>query len=305
MTPGLEPGLGQQELSVQAADGRQLQVLVAGPADGLPLVFHTGTPSGLVGYEPMLAEAADRGLRSVLYSRPGYGKSTPQPGRSVADAAGDVAAILDEIGAGQFLTAGWSGGGPHALACAVLLPERCRAGAIIAGVAPHDAADLDWQAGMGAENVQEFGAALAGEAELTGMLEVFAAQLRTITGPEVAAGLGDLVSDVDKAAATGAFGEYLAAAFRGSVASGIAGWRDDDLAFTRSWGFPVTEPGDAMPRVAIWQGDQDRMVPFAHGEWLAAHVPRASAHLIKGEGHLSLPASRYGAILDDLMELDV
>jgi pimeloyl-ACP methyl ester carboxylesterase len=294
-------GLGEQ-VSVRTADGRRLQVLLAGPVDGLPLVFHTGTPSGLVGYEPMLEAAADRGLRSVMYSRPGYGDSTPQPGRSVADAAGDVAAILDEIGAGQFVTAGWSGGGPHALACAALLAGRCRGAAVIAGVAPHDAAGLDWLAGMAPENVTEFGAAVAGAAELTPLLEQWAKELSSVTGATVAAGLGELVSDVDKAASAGAFADYLAAAFRAAVASGVAGWRDDDLAFVRSWGFPLAEPGATWPRVTIWQGDQDRMVPFTHGEWLAEHVPGASAHLIEGEGHLSLPANRFGAILDDLVQ---
>jgi pimeloyl-ACP methyl ester carboxylesterase len=294
-----EPG---EQTSVRTADGRRLQVLLAGPADGLPLVFHTGTPSGLVGYEPMLDAAADRGLRSVMYSRPGYGDSTPQPGRSVADAAGDVAAVLDEIGAGQFVTAGWSGGGPHALACAALLADRCRAAAVIAGVAPHDAAGLDWLAGMAPENVTEFGAAAAGESQLTPLLEQWAKELSNVTGESVAAGLGELVSDVDKAATAGGFGDYLAAAFRAAVASGVAGWRDDDLAFIGDWGFPVAEPGVTWPRVTIWQGDQDRMVPFAHGEWLAEHVPGASSHLIQGEGHLSLPVNRFGAILDDLLQ---
>jgi pimeloyl-ACP methyl ester carboxylesterase len=298
----MTPGLGQQELGVRAADGRQLQVLVAGPADGLPLVFHTGTPSGLVGYQPMLTAAAERGLRSVLYSRPGYGMSAPQPGRSVADAAGDVAAILDELGAGQFVTAGWSGGGPHALACAALLTGRCEGAAVIAGVAPYEAAGLDWLAGMAPENVQEFGAAVAGQSELNGLLEEWAVALREVTGPDVAAGLGELVSEVDKAAATGAFGEYLAAAFRAAVASGVAGWRDDDLAFCRGWGFSLTDSGISWPRVTIWQGDQDRMVPFAHGQWLAARLPGASAHLIPGEGHLSLPVNRFEPILDELLE---
>ena len=117
-------------------DGRRLEVLTAGPAGGLPLLFHNGTPSGLVAFEPMTAAAADRGLRTVMYARPGYGQSAPRPGRSVADTVGDASTVLDDLGADQFVTVGWSGGGPHALACAALLPGRCLAAASLAAWPP-------------------------------------------------------------------------------------------------------------------------------------------------------------------------
>jgi pimeloyl-ACP methyl ester carboxylesterase len=172
----------------------------------------------------------------------------------------------------------------------------------MAGVAPYRAEGLDWLGGMGSENVTEFGAAVAGEGPLTRHLEAQAPGLATITGPEVAAGLGDLVSAADKAATTGEFADYLAAAFRAAMRDGIAGWRDDDLAFTADWGFSMAEVGAGAP-VAIWQGDQDMMVPWAHGSWLAAHVPGARAHLLAGEGHLTLAVTSFGAILDDLLDL--
>jgi pimeloyl-ACP methyl ester carboxylesterase len=292
----------EQRITVPAAGGRVLEVLVDGPDDALPLVFHTGTPSGLIGYPPLADAASARGLRTVLYSRPGYGGSTPQPGRLVADAAADVDKILERIGADEFVTAGWSGGGPHALACAALLPVRCLAAATIAGVAPSDSPGLDWMAGMAEENHEEFGAALAGEADLTGFLYAEAAALGGISPAEVADGLGGLVSETDKAAITGEFADYLAASLRAAVVAGIDGWRDDDLAFTRDWGISLDALGHATP-VAIWQGDQDRMVPSAHGAWLAANIPLARARLRPGEGHLTLMGSRLGEILDDLMSL--
>jgi pimeloyl-ACP methyl ester carboxylesterase len=297
MPPTPEPAVH----TVPAAGGRQLEVLVAGPEDGLPLMFHNGTPSGLVAFAPMVDAAADRGLRTVMYARPGYGASTTQPGRRVADAAADVTAVLDALGATEFATAGWSGGGPHALACAALLPGRCRSAATIAGVAPSDADGLDWLAGMGEGNVAEFTATEAGEAELTKFLTAEADQLRGVTADQVVAGLGDLVSDADKAVITGEFASFLAASFTAGLTPGIDGWRDDDLAFNQGWGFSLETIGGAgsVP-VAIWQGDQDRMVPFAHGQWLAAHVPGAVAHLIPGAGHLSL-IDQFGLILDDLL----
>jgi pimeloyl-ACP methyl ester carboxylesterase len=293
--------MSDQRRTVRHEDGRLLEVLAIGPEDGLPLIFHNGTPAGLIGFATMTSEASSRGLRTVIYGRPGYGASTPQPGRRVADAAADVAAVLDGLGAGSFVTIGWSGGGPHALACAARLPGRCLAAATMAGVAPYEASGLDWLAGMGPENVEEFGAALAGEPALTAYLTDAAEGLAEISGQEVAAELGGLVDDADRAAITGEFADYLAASFRAALRHGVAGWRDDDIAFVSDWGFPVTV-GFAAP-VAIWQGDQDRMVPAAHGEWLAAHVPGARAHMLRGEGHVTLAARFFGSILDDLLDL--
>jgi pimeloyl-ACP methyl ester carboxylesterase len=292
----------EQRITVPAAGGRVLEVLVDGPDDAMPLVFHTGTPSGLVWYGPLADAASARGLRTVLYSRPGYGGSTPQPGRLVADAAADVEKILERIGADEFVTAGWSGGGPHALACAALLPVRCLAAAAIAGVAPSDSPGLDWMGGMAEENLEEFRAALAGEAELTSFLDAAAVVLGAISAAGVADGLGGLVSEADKAALTAEFADYLAASLRAAVTAGIDGWRDDDLAFTRDWGLSLEALGHATP-VAIWQGDQDRMVPSTHGVWLAANIPLARARMRPGEGHLTLMVNSLGEILDDLMSL--
>jgi pimeloyl-ACP methyl ester carboxylesterase len=284
---------------VAAAGGRGLDVVTAGPADGLPLVFHNGTPAGPVTYAPWVDAAAERGLRTVVYARPGYGTSAPHPGRRVADAAADVAAVLDELHAEQFVTAGWSGGGPHAIACAALLPGRCLGATTIAGVAPYGADGLNFLGGMGKENVAEFGAAIEGEAPLSALLAAEAPQLREITGAQLIAGLGDLASPADQAVMTGEFADYLARLFHSALASGTDGWLEDDLAFVADWGFAL---GAGAP-LSVWQGDQDMMVPFEHGEWLTAHVPGARTHLIPGAGHLSLPLGEFTAILDDLLDM--
>ena len=247
---------------------------------------------------PPLTHALDeRGWQLVAYARPGYAGSSRHDGRSVADAAGDVAAILDRLGIDRFLTAGWSGGGPHALACAALLPERCEAAAIIAGVAPYDAEGLDFLAGMGPENVEEFGAAATSPDALEAFLGAALAGHRDVTGEQLGAALGGLVSDVDRAALSGDFADAVARLVRRGVSAGIEGWRDDDLAFAKPWGFDVA--ATAAP-VSVWHGAQDRMVPFAHGRWLAAHVPGARAHLYDDEGHISL-VRQLPRILDDLV----
>ena len=286
--------------TVVLADGRSLPVLVAGPPDGLPLLFHTGTPGGLVEIAPLADIAAASGFRSVLYARPGYGSSDPLPGRRVADAAADVEAVLDHLGAGRFVTAGWSGGGPHALATAALLGGRCVAAATIAGVAPYAADGLDWFAGMAEENIAEFGAAVQGEGALDAILGAEMASRPDIAATEIADALGGLVTAVDRAAITGWFAAYLSDSMREAVSAGIAGWRDDDLAFVRDWGFGLDQI--RLP-VAVWHGDQDAMVPFAHGEWLAGHIAGARPHLLPGEGHLTLVSGRFGDIMRDLAEL--
>jgi pimeloyl-ACP methyl ester carboxylesterase len=284
---------------VKRPDGALLEVL-SDEGSNQPLVFHWGTPGAAVWFESLASAAARAGLRLVTYSRPGYAASTARPGRSVADAAADVAAVLDALGADTFVTMGWSGGGPHALACAALLPDRCLSATSVAGVAPYPADGLDWLAGMSAENVEEFSAAIEGEQALNPKLELMAREMGNVQGADLARALGGLVSDVDKGALTGEFADTLAESFRRSVSTGIAGWRDDDLAFARNWGFKL----DTIQRpVAIWQGGQDRMVPFAHGQWLAAHIPTARVHLYPDEGHLSLGVGALDRIVAELAEL--
>jgi pimeloyl-ACP methyl ester carboxylesterase len=286
-----------QDVSVTTGDGRTLEVVVDGPEDGFPFVFQTGTPSAAGSFPPVVEAAAARGLRTISYSRPGYGRSTPQIGRQVSDAPADVDAIVRAFGADRFVTLGWSGGGPHALACAALRPDNCTAAATLAGVAPYDADGLDWMAGMGEENVIEFSAALDGFDSINALLESWAPTFATLTADAVAASFGDLMSEVDKKAVTGDFAEYLAATTRHAVSSGVAGWRDDDLAFATPWGLDLARI--TVP-VSIWQGAQDQMVPYAHGRWLAAHVSGANAHLYEDHGHLSLLAE-IDAIFDDLV----
>jgi pimeloyl-ACP methyl ester carboxylesterase len=284
-------------LQIIGIDGRRIDVELSGPEGGRPLIFHTGTPMAGTVFAPLVQAGAERGLRHIAYSRPGYGSSDRHAGRTVADCVADVSAIVDELGIERFFTVGWSGGGPHALACAALLPERTIAAATLAGVAPRRASGLDWQAGMGDENLDEFTAAEAGEEQLRDYLHQQAA-LASVTGSELHAELGDLLSDVDRDVLSGDFADYLAGSMRAGLADGFSGWLDDDLAFIRDWGFPLEEVGRP---VTIWQGHTDRFVPFAHGEWLAGHVSGARPQLLADHGHLSILIGSYDRVLDDLI----
>jgi pimeloyl-ACP methyl ester carboxylesterase len=289
-----------ERLPAGSADGRVLDIAVAGPADGAVVLFHHGTPGSPLLLGAQLRAGAERGLRHVAYARPGYAGSGRAAGRRIADCAADAAAVLDALGVVECVTIGWSGGGPHALACAALLRERVRAAATIAGVAPADAAGLDWMQGMGQENLEEFDAAVGGEATLLPYLRTEAADLAGVTGADLAAAFGDLVDDVDRAALTGEVADDLAAEIHDALRDDVWGWLDDDLAFLRPWGFDLD--AIAVP-VAIWQGGRDRMVPASHGPWLAEHVAGAHAHFDDRHGHVSLMTDDHGEVLDDLLAL--
>jgi pimeloyl-ACP methyl ester carboxylesterase len=284
--------------TIALPDGRDLEVEVSGPDQGPVIVFHHGTPGASSPLPAHVRAAAERGHRFVTTSRPGYAVSTRQPGRTVADVAADTAAVLDHLGVDTCLTAGWSGGGPHALACGALLGDRVRGVLVIAGVAPYEAEGLDFLAGMGPENVVEFGAALEGEASLRPYLESQQEELAQISPEEVAAALGGLVPPVDVASLTGELAECLAAEFRQGLARGVDGWLDDDVAFTRPWGFELA--GLDVPTY-LWQGSEDLMVPFAHGEWLAQRIPGVVAHLEPGQGHLSIGVGAADRMFDELV----
>ena len=286
------------ELSIVVDDGRSLAVRVAGPPDGVVLVAHHGTPSSGRPFRPYVEAAAERGVRMVTYTRPGYAGSTRDAGRSVASCAADTARIADELGADRFYTTGQSGGGPHALACAALLPDRVIACATTAGVGPWGGEGLDFLAGMADENVEEMTAALEAGDALSGFLETQADKLAGATPADLADALGGLVSPVDAAALTGEFAEHATTMLQEAISEGIWGWFDDDVAFVHPWGFDLAE---IRVPVTVWQGAQDRMVPYTHGRWLAANVAGAKARLFDDEGHLSLIVGSFPRILDDLM----
>lgn len=278
-------------------DGRRLEIDVSGPADGVPLLFHHGTPGSAVPQRAVQRAAAGRGLRLVTYSRAGYGESDRLPGRAVVDVVADVEAVLDALGAQRCVVAGWSGGGPHALACGARLASRVAGVVSIAGVGPYGAAGLDFLDGMGEQNLDEFGAALAGAEPLRAFLERDAEELRTTTAEHIVTSLSTLLPDVDRAVLTDEFGEDMAAGFAGALRHGVDGWLDDDLAFVRPWGFDLAE---IRVPTFVWQGSADLMVPFAHGRWLASAVPGATVHLVEGEGHLSIGLGALDVMFDEL-----
>jgi len=279
------------------ADGRQLDYRVSGPEGGTPLVFHHGTPGSAVPVRAIERAAHERGLRLITFSRPGYGGSARKPGRRVVDVVADTAEVLAELGASESYVAGWSGGGPHTLACAARL-DGVKAALVIAGVGPSTATDLDFLAGMGQDNLDEFGAAAAGEHSIRAYLDAARPGLQRATAAELIAELASLLPEIDRAALSDEYGEDMASGFHEALRVGVDGWLDDDLAFLDDWGFALDEI--TVP-TSLWQGTADLMVPPSHGEWFATHLSQASVTMLEGEGHLSLALGELDRMLDGLV----
>lgn len=291
------PVADSRAFDVLLPDGRTLHAFESGVPDGVPVVYHHGTPSSGTQSRNWAEDAITKGIRLLSYDRAGYGGSSRHAGRRVAEVAGDVAALLDHVGVHRFLTWGVSGGGPHVLACAALLPERVIAAATIASAAPFDAPGLDFLAGMGQDNIDELGAAVAGEDELRKYLDEVVVELRESTPEGLKEVMNSLLPPVDKAALTGARAEFVHASMLHGLESGVDGWLDDDIAFTSPWGFDVSSIGVPLK---LLQGQQDLMVPLAHGQWLSDHIPGVEAALPPDEGHISL-AEKFGDVHDWLL----
>jgi len=278
------------EHQVRTHDGRTLAVQTGGADGGLPVLVHMGTPNSRHLYSRAVDDAAARGLLLVSYDRPGYGGSTPQPGRTIADCAVDVRAICAELGIERLGVWGISGGGPHALACAALLSDLVVGVASLASPAPYDADRLDYFAGMGQDNVDDIKLQIADPVAARAKAEVDREALHKVDFAEV---YPTLLSPADAAVVTGELAAYLELVTQEGLAPGIDGWFDDGDAMVRPWGFDVA--GITVPTLLL-HGRQDSFVPFAHGEWLATHIPGVEARLTEDDGHLTLLEHRLGDV---------
>jgi pimeloyl-ACP methyl ester carboxylesterase len=271
--------LAVKEFDLALADGRTLHAYdtgTGGDGAGLAVAWHHGTPNIGLPPEPLFPTSDRLGIRWISYDRPGYGGSTPLPGRDIPSAAADTAAVADALDIGSFAMMGHSGGGSYALACAVPLRDRVRGVVSVSALAPSGADGLDWFAGMA-----------------TGSLRAAAAGREAKERYEASASESDpgfINADNEAFAAEwGWFGKVV----RPAMSSGPAALIDDDLAYVAPWGI---DPADIAVPTLLLHGGQDHVVPSAHAKWLAQRIPSAELWLEPDEGHISILRSAPAAL---------
>lgn len=288
-----------REHEVVTHDGRALKVLEDGDHGGRPVLVHNGTPNSRLLFGPDVKTARRQGIRLISYDRPGYGGSTRQPGRTVADCAEDVREIATALGIDRLAVWGISGGGPHAIACAALLPDLVASVGVLASLAPWGSEGLDYFSGMGELNVEDLTLMLEDPPAARAKCERDRLEMLSQTLPELMEFLKTLLAPVDAAALTGELGQFLIDMTHSGMGTSSDGWWDDGLAMLKPWGF---ELGAIRTQVLLLHGRQDRFVPFTHGEWLARAIPGVEARLTDDDGHLTLTTHHLDEVHDWLLE---
>ncbi|MCU1364311.1 MAG: alpha/beta hydrolase fold protein [Acidimicrobiaceae bacterium] len=293
--------MNYREELVDVPDGRVVEVGALGDPEGRTVFLHHGSPGSvrtLTSFAPLLEQG---NFYIVTMSRPGYGRSSRLEGREIASVVADVARALDAFGRTSYVALGWSGGGPHALACAALDAPRCRGAVSLAGVVPIDV-DFDWSEGMAPENLEEFALAKEGGPAYEAAMEAAGAFMGGMNRENAFDLFGDLLSEPDKEALAdeAALDSFIDATTHAFVES-WRGFYDDDLTFYKPWGF---DPALISVPVEIFYGDQDHMVPPTHGAWLASHIPTARVFHDEREGHLSIWMRHFDKVAKALRGVD-
>ncbi len=285
--------MNNQDQIIKTNDGREIQIMQDGDLDGIPVVVHHGSPGSRKLFSIAIADAAEQGIRLISFDRAGYGGSTPSPGRTVADVAKDVSTIASALNLDRLTVWGISGGGPHALACAALLPDLVAGVVSLAALAPYIADGLDWSAGMGESNIDGFDAAVNGRGELEKLIEAETPGILSADPEALLDGLKSLLSPVDSEVLSGDFVFELINNMIEGIRNKRDGWIDDDLSFVKSWEFDL---GQIQIPVLLLHGKQDYFVPVHHGEWLSGQIPGVESRILPDDGHFTLLVNRISEV---------
>ncbi|NEA61839.1 alpha/beta hydrolase [Streptomyces sp. SID12488] len=269
---------------VRTADGRRLRVEISGDPHGHPVFLLHGTPGSRVGPRPRAMFLYQHGACLISYDRPGYGGSDRKAGRRIADVVQDVSVVADALGLDRFAVAGRSGGAPHALACAALLPDRVTRVAALVGLAPRDAEGLDWFAGMAPSNVSEFQTAFTDPERFAARLIPRSAAIRSNPAKLLEELRLELTDDDRMIVSDNAIRSMLLRNYLEALRTSPYGWIDDAFALTRPWGF---DPAQIDVPVLLWHGGKDVFSPASHSSWLAARIPRVTAVLEPAAAHFA------------------
>jgi pimeloyl-ACP methyl ester carboxylesterase len=280
--PSTTPTTGSDRI-VPIVGGAVVSVAEHGDPKGWPVLCFHGTPASRLGFGYTDGPARELGVRILCPDRPGVGGSTAVPLPSIGAYAAHIAQLADALGLERFAVLGYSGGGPYALATALLLPDRVGTAATMAGVAP-----LDWpgaERGLEALDLRIGRWSRDHPHRARAALRATAFALRHAPGL-AAKGFRATLGVHDRAAldhmdvAHGGF-DFAVEAFR----QGIDGVFGDYRRWVEPWEVPL---GSTPVPIHLWQGDDDHVVPMSHAEHLTEVLPSAVLHRLPGAGHVSI-----------------
>jgi pimeloyl-ACP methyl ester carboxylesterase len=287
-----------REEIIDGPDGRQLEIATMGDPSGHTVLFHHGTPGSIKTFRAFEGLLERGNFYFVTSSRAGYGASTRREGRNVASVVDDASTVLDFLKRDSYTVMGWSGGGPHALACGALDTPRCQNVVALASLVPFES-DVDWTEGMGPENLEEFALAKEGGAPYEEYMAATGLVMAGVTTDNAIEMMSGLLPDADREVLEDpATLEIFVNGMRYGFANSWHGYFDDNVAFMMPWGF---DPAAIEVPVAVYYGDTDLMVPPVHGQWLEKNLRTSTGHRYPVEGHLSIYLRHLDEIATDLL----
>lgn len=280
--------------AVRLPDGRSLSYYDLGDPHGRPVLLLHGTPQAAIGWAFADGPARELGVRALAPDRPGIGRSSPQPGRALTGYPADLIALADALGLERFAVLGWSAGGPYALACGALIPDRLTAVGCVAGACP-----LDWPGVLDDLNANDRRIVqLSRRAPAVARAALAASALAARHGPWLTTRWSRRQLSPSERAEAERNRDVLADLgwFLDAFRQGTAGVAEDYRVYSDPWGIDLS---DVRTRTLLWNGDDDSLVPLRHAQLLAERIPGATLEVVHGAGHL-LPYDRIGALLSEL-----
>jgi len=263
---------------MELPDGRTLAFAEAGDPEGRPVVYFHGAPTSRLDIALFEIDALRApGARIIAPDRPGYGGSSPHPGRSWVDWPIDVVALADHLGIARFAVMGMSSGGPYSVACAAMLPDHVVAAAVLSGVT-----DMGWP--------DAWDGFLESEAALMRVGDEDRARVWCDEhyGPDGAGFFGetDGMAPADEALMGDAtIATPLMTSMIEAFHQGVAGYAQDVTVQGRPWSF---DAGTIRTPVFVYHGEADTLAPVAHARHTAGLIPGSTLATFPEQGHLSV-----------------
>ena len=279
--------------SLKLPDGRCIEYIDNGVSSKSALILHHGTPTSMTVWGTWLAAAAELGIRAIAFTRPGYASSDRKVGRSIIDANEDLVEILNQLAVENFVSVGWSGGGPYALASGLL--NKCSGVQLIASVSPYDAEDFDWFQDQTPGMVEEAKISARSLEDSINFKENYYKEFRDMTAEQFLTEYAKRSSFESFETTYREFSKDLSFSMHEALRDGVIGYAEDEYAFLRNWGFETKE---IQVPVLIWQGLDDLSVSPRMARWLNANIYNPTLKLLEGQHHSSIMVEKRAEILN-------